>query len=436
MRIEKLNQTTKKNLLEDLLKRSPNSYEMYEEQVKAILDNVKKRGDEALFEYTEKFDGFCLDQQSVLVKEEEIEEAYTQVDRGLIEIIRKALKNIETYHEKQRQYSWFDSKPDGTILGQKVTPLHRVGVYVPGGKAVYPSSVLMNIVPAKVAGVDEIVMVTPPGKDGKVTPNTLVAAHEAGADVIYKVGGAQAIAALAYGTESIPKVDKIVGPGNIYVALAKKAVYGYVSIDAIAGPSEILVIADETANPRFVAADLLSQAEHDELASAILVTTSEELARKVSDEVDGFLKELSRSEIIRKSLDNYGYILVADTMDDVIDIANEIASEHLEIQTKNPYDVMTKIRNAGAIFIGEYASEPLGDYFAGPNHVLPTNGTAKFFSPLSVDDFIKKSSIISYSREALEPLSEDIQKFAKAEGLTAHANSIRVRFEEDDDIKE
>ena len=362
------------------------------------------------------------------LKEEEIEEAYTQVDRGLIEIIRKALKNIETYHEKQRQYSWFDSKPDGTILGQKVTPLHRVGVYVPGGKAVYPSSVLMNIVPAKVAGVDEIVMVTPPGKDGKVTPNTLVAAHEAGADVIYKVGGAQAIAALAYGTESIPKVDKIVGPGNIYVALAKKAVYGYVSIDAIAGPSEILVIADETANPRFVAADLLSQAEHDELASAILVTTSEELARKVSDEVDGFLKELSRSEIIRKSLDNYGYILVADTMDDVIDIANEIASEHLEIQTKNPYDVMTKVRNAGAIFIGEYASEPLGDYFAGPNHVLPTNGTAKFFSPLSVDDFIKKSSIIGYSEEALRDIHKDIEAFAEAEQLTAHANSIKVRF--------
>ena len=346
-----------------------------------------------------------------------------------MEIIRKALLNIRTYHEKQRQYSWFDSKPDGTILGQKVTPLHRVGVYVPGGKAVYPSSVLMNIVPAKVAGVDEIVMVTPPGKDGKVTPNTLVAAHEAGADVIYKVGGAQAIAALAYGTESIPKVDKIVGPGNIYVALAKKAVYGYVSIDAIAGPSEILVIADETANPRFVAADLLSQAEHDELASAILVTTSEELARKVSDEVDGFLKELSRSEIIRKSLDNYGYILVADTMDDVIDIANEIASEHLEIQTKNPYDVMTKVRNAGAIFIGEYASEPLGDYFAGPNHVLPTNGTAKFFSPLSVDDFIKKSSIIGYSEEALRGIHKDIEAFAEAEQLTAHANSIKVRFE-------
>ena len=429
MRIQRLTKDAKENLLEDLLKRSPNNYGQYEQGVQEILAHVKEEKDQAVFAYTKKFDQADITADNIKVTEEEIEEAYKEVDPKLVEIIRKALLNIRTYHEKQRQYSWFDSKPDGTILGQKVTPLHRVGVYVPGGKAVYPSSVLMNIVPAKVAGVDEIVMVTPPGKDGKVTPNTLVAAHEAGADVIYKVGGAQAIAALAYGTESIPKVDKIVRPGNIYVALAKKAVYGYVSIDAIAGPSEILVIADETANPRFVAADLLSQAEHDELASAILVTTSEELARKVSDEVDGFLKELSRSEIIRKSLDNYGYILVADTMDDVIDIANEIASEHLEIQTKNPYDVMTKIRNAGAIFIGEYASEPLGDYFAGPNHVLPTNGTAKFFSPLSVDDFIKKSSIIGYSEEALRDIHKDIEAFAEAEQLTAHANSIKVRFE-------
>lgn len=429
MRIQRLTKDAKENLQEDLLKRSPNNYGQYEQGVQEILAHVKEEKDQAVFAYTKKFDQADITADNIKVTEEEIEEAYKEVDPKLVEIIRKALLNIRTYHEKQRQYSWFDSKPDGTILGQKVTPLHRVGVYVPGGKAVYPSSVLMNIVPAKVAGVDEIVMVTPPGKDGKVTPNTLVAAHEAGADVIYKVGGAQAIAALAYGTESIPKVDKIVGPGNIYVALAKKAVYGYVSIDAIAGPSEILVIADETANPRFVAADLLSQAEHDELASAILVTTSEELARKVSDEVDGFLKELSRSEIIRKSLDNYGYILVADTMDDVIDIANEIASEHLEIQTKNPYDVMTKVRNAGAIFIGEYASEPLGDYFAGPNHVLPTNGTAKFFSPLSVDDFIKKSSIIGYSEEALRDIHKDIEAFAEAEQLTAHANSIKVRFE-------
>ena len=362
--------------------------------------------------------------------EEENRQAYELVAEELVTIIRKALANIQSYHEKQRQYSWFDSKPDGTILGQKVTALQRVGVYVPGGKAAYPSSVLMNIVPAKVAGVEEIVMVTPPGRDGKVNPNTLVAAHEAGADVIYKVGGAQAVGALAYGTSCIPKVDKIVGPGNIYVALAKKAVYGHVSIDAIAGPSEILVIADESANPRYVAADLLSQAEHDELASAILVTTSEELAEAVSKEVDRFLQELSRSEIIRKSLDNYGYILVAESMEDAIDIANEIASEHLEIQTRNPYDVMTRIRNAGAIFIGEYASEPLGDYFAGPNHVLPTNGTARFFSPLSVDDFIKKSSIIGYSREALERIHTDIEAFAQAEQLTAHANSIKVRFED------
>ena len=432
MRIQKLNSDTKKNLLEDLLKRSPNNYGQYEASVKEILEKVKEEKDAAVFAYTAKFDGAELTADTIEVTDAEIEEAYAQVDDTLLTVIRKAKDNIESYHAKQRQNSWFDSKPDGTILGQKITPLHRVGVYVPGGKAVYPSSVLMNVMPAKVAGVDEIIMVTPPGKNGKVSPNTLVAAKEAGVNKIYKVGGAQAIAALAYGTESIPKVDKIVGPGNIYVALAKKAVYGHVSIDSIAGPSEILVVADETANPRYVAADLLSQAEHDELASAILVTTSEKLAHEVSDQVDGFLKELSRAEIISKSLDNYGYILLADTMEDVIDVANEIASEHLEIQTKNPFEVMTKIRNAGAIFIGEYASEPLGDYFAGPNHILPTNGTAKFFSPLSVDDFIKKSSIISYSREALQKVHKDIESFAKAEQLTAHANSIHVRFEEED----
>lgn len=432
MRIQKLNKATKQNLLEDLLKRSPNSYGQYEESVHAILSAVKEERDAAVFAFTEKFDGAHLDASNIQVTEAEIEEAYEKVDDKLLGVIRKSLKNIEEYHAKQRQNSWFDSKPDGTILGQKVTPLQRVGVYVPGGKAVYPSSVLMNVMPAKVAGVDEIIMVTPPGSDGKVNPNTLVAAKEAGVDKIYKVGGAQAIGALAYGTESIPKVDKIVGPGNIYVALAKKAVYGHVSIDSIAGPSEILVVADETANPKYVAADLLSQAEHDELASSILVTTSETLAKAVSDEVDQFLEVLSRADIIRKSLDNYGYILLADTMDDVIDVANEIASEHLEIQTKNPFEVMTKIRNAGAIFIGEYASEPLGDYFAGPNHILPTNGTAKFFSPLSVDDFVKKSSIISYSREALEKVHHDIELFAKAEQLTAHANSIHVRFEEEE----
>ena len=429
MRIQRLDENTKKNLLEDLLKRSPNQYPEYEKRVAAILEEVRENRDKAVFAFTKKFDGADISAKTIVVTEEEIKEAYSLVDPSLIEIIRKAKENIRVYHEKQKQYSWFDSKPTGTMLGQKVTPLHRVGVYVPGGKAVYPSSVLMNILPAKVAGVDEIIMTTPPGKDGKVNPNTLVAAKEAGVDVIYKVGGAQAIGAMAYGTESIPKVDKIVGPGNIYVALAKKAVYGHVNIDSIAGPSEILVIADETANPRYVAADLLSQAEHDELASAILVTTSEELAKKVSEQVEIFVEELTRTEIMRKSLDNYGYILVADTMEDVIDIANEIASEHLEIMTKNPYDVMMKIRNAGAIFIGEYSSEPLGDYFAGPNHVLPTNGTAKFFSPLSVDDFIKKSSIIAYSREALEEIHLDIEHFAEAEQLTAHANSIKVRFE-------
>ena len=436
MRIVELTDESKNNILENLLKRSPNSYGKFESAVAEILLNIKTKGDEALFEYTKNFDKADINADNIVVTEAEIEEAYSLVDPELIEVIRKAIVNIRSFHEKQKQYSWFDSKPDGSILGQKVTPLSRVGVYVPGGKAAYPSSVLMNVIPAKVAGVEQIVMVTPPGKDGKVNPNTLVAANEAGVDVIYKVGGAQAIAALAYGTESIAKVDKIVGPGNIYVALAKKAVFGYVSIDSVAGPSEILVLADETANPRYVAADLLSQAEHDELASAILVTTSEELANKVSEYVDMFVSKLKRKEILQKSLDNYGYILVTDTMQDAIDTANDIASEHLEIVTKNPFDTMTRIKNAGAIFLGENSSEPLGDYFAGPNHVLPTNGTAKFFSPLSVDDFIKKSSIISYSREALEPLSEDIQKFAKAEGLTAHANSIRVRFEEDDDIKE
>lgn len=430
MRILKLTKETQNNILENLLKRSPNSYGEFESRVNDIIQNVREKRDEAIFEYTLKFDGATIDQDNIRVTEEEIKEAYEQVDPKLLDVIRKALVNIRDYHAKQKQYSWFDSDESGIILGQKVTPLKTVGVYVPGGKAVYPSSVLMNVIPAKVAGVSNIIMTTPCGKDGKVYPSTLVAAKEAGVDAIYKVGGAQAIAALAFGTESIPKVDKIVGPGNIYVALAKKAVFGYVSIDSIAGPSEIMVLTDETANPRFVAADLLSQAEHDEMASAILVTTSETLAEQVSVEVDKFVETLSRKEIIRKSLDNYGYILVADTMQDAIDTVNEIASEHLELVTKNPFETMTKIRNAGAIFIGEYSSEPLGDYFAGPNHVLPTNGTAKFFSPLSVDDFIKKSSIISYSREALEPVYKDIVQFAECEKLTAHANSIRVRFED------
>lgn len=429
MRILELNDETKKDILTNLLKRSPNSYGEYEGRVNAIIEDIKARRDEAVFEYTAKFDGFNLNENNIVVTEEEIAAAYEEIDSELVEIIRRALVNIREYHEKQKRNSWFDAKPDGTILGQKITPLSRVGVYVPGGKAAYPSSVLMNVMPAKVAGVEEIIMCTPPGMDGKIYCGTLVAAKEAGVDVIYKVGGAQAIAAMAYGTESVPKVDKIVGPGNIYVALAKKAVYGQVGIDSIAGPSEIMVLADESANPRFVAADLLSQAEHDELASAILVTTSKDLANKVSEEVDGFVDILSRKEIMQKSLDNYGYILIAKDMDEAIDVVNEIASEHLELVTKNPFETMTKIKNAGAIFLGEYSSEPLGDYFAGPNHVLPTNGTAKFFSPLEVDDFIKKSSIISYSREALMDIHTDIEKFAKAEGLTAHANSIAVRFE-------
>lgn len=430
MRIVKLNEDAKKNILADLLKRDPNNYDQYAESVNAIVEDVKKRKDQALFEYTKKFDGADLNSSNIRVTEEEIQEALNTIDAKLLEVMKKAMKNIRAYHEKQKQYSWFDSQPNGTMLGQKVTALESVGVYVPGGKASYPSSVLMNIIPAEVAGVERIVMVTPPGKDGKVNPVTLAAAHIAGATEVYKVGGAQAVAALAFGTESIPRVNKIVGPGNIYVALAKKAVYGHVSIDSIAGPSEILVIADETANPRFVAADLLSQAEHDELASAILVTTSQELAQKVSKEIEEFLKTLSRREILEKSLNNYGYLLVVDTLEDAIDTANEIASEHLEIVTKNPFEVMTKIKNAGAIFIGEYSSEPLGDYFAGPNHVLPTNGTAKFFSPLGVDDYIKKSSIIYYSKEALEPIHKDIIQFAESEQLTAHANSIRVRFEQ------
>ena len=433
MRKIKLTKDAIEGLLDNLLKRSPNNYGQYADAVEEIVNTVKKERDAALFRYTKQFDGVDLTADTLKVTQSEMDEAYSIVSEDSVRVIRRSIENIRTYHEKQKRNSWFDAKPDGTILGQKITALRRVGVYVPGGKAVYPSSVLMNILPAKVAGVQQIVMVTPPGKDGKVNPNTLVAANEAGVDVIYKVGGAQAIAALAFGTETIPKVDKIVGPGNIFVALAKKAVYGYVSIDSIAGPSEILVIADETANPRFVAADLLSQAEHDELASAILVTTSEKLADAVSEEVDQFLTELSRRAILEKSLENYGYILIAEDMDQAVDIANEIASEHMEIVTKNPFEVMTQIQNAGAIFLGEYSSEPLGDYFAGPNHVLPTNGTAKFFSPLSVDDFIKKSSIIYYSKKALEPAKDDIIKFAEIESLTAHANSIRVRFENEKD---
>ena len=431
MRIVTLSKESRQNLLDSLLKRSPGNYGQYQDTVQEIVDRVKTKGDQALFELTRKFDWEGVDASNVKVTEAEVQEAYDTIDLQLVETIRKSLKNIREYHEKQKQHSWFDTTPEGTMLGQKVTPLASAGVYVPGGKAVYPSSVLMNIVPAKIAGVVHVVMCTPCNKEGKVNPAVLVAAKEAGADEVYKVGGAQAIAAMAFGTESIPKVDKITGPGNIFVALAKKAVSGFVSIDSIAGPSEILVLADETANPRYVAADLLSQAEHDEMASAILVTTSKELAEKVSKEVDAFVKILSRKEIISKSLDNYGYILVAETLEDAIETVDLIASEHLEIVTKNPFEVMMKVKNAGAIFLGEYSSEPLGDYFAGPNHILPTNGTARFFSPVSVDDFIKKSSIIYYSREALQRVHKDIEYFAKAEQLTAHANSIAVRFEDE-----
>lgn len=429
MRIVQLTDKTKEDILNNLLKRSPGHYSQYETVVNDIIDKVRRERDDALFSYTRQFDGFALNADNIRVTGEEIEEAYRRLKPELVEVIRRSAENIRLFHVRQLRNSWFDAKEDGTILGMKLTPIARAGVYVPGGKAAYPSSVLMNVIPAKVAGVGEIIMATPPGADGSVDPGTIVAAHIAGVDTIYKVGGAQAIAAMAFGTQSVPKVDKITGPGNIFVALAKKAVYGYVSIDSIAGPSEILVLADETANPRFVAADLLSQAEHDELASAILITDSAKLAGEVSDYVDELTEKLSRRDIIRKSLDNYGYILLAEKMGDAIDAVNEIASEHLEILTRNPFEVMTRIRNAGAIFLGEYASEPLGDYFAGPNHILPTNGTAKFFSPVNVDDFIKKTSIISYSRDALEKIHTDIEAFAESEGLTAHANSIRVRFE-------
>ena len=429
MRIIELTKETKNNILNDLLKRSPNNYGEYEETVNRIIEQVRERGDRAVFDYTRQFDKCELTAENLVVTEDEIKEAYQALDDALIGTMRKSAENIRAFHEKQVRHSFFTTKPDGSILGQRITPLERAGVYVPGGKAAYPSSVLMNVVPAKVAGVSEIIMTTPPGKDGKVNPGTLVAADLAGVDRIYKAGGAQAIAAMAFGTESIPKVDKITGPGNIFVALAKKAVFGYVSIDSVAGPSEILVLADNTADPRYVAADLLSQAEHDELASAILITDSRELAEKVSAEAEHFTKQLSREEIIRKSLDNYGYILVAEHMDDAVEAANDIASEHMEILTKDPFQTMTKVKNAGAIFLGEYSSEPLGDYFAGPNHILPTNGTAKFFSPLGVDDFIKKTSIISYSREALLRDHEDIERFAKSEGLTAHANSVAVRLQ-------
>lgn len=429
MKIVELNDSSKRELTETLSKRNTNSFGDIEKTVSDIISNVKANGDKAVFEYTKKFDGFDLNSDNIRVTDEEIQAAFDSMDDNFIRILNDAAENIRVFHEKQKRISWIDTDANGSILGQKFTPIEIAGVYVPGGKAAYPSSVLMNIIPAKVAGVERIIMCTPCNKEGKVNAGTLVAAKIAGADEVYKVGGAQAIAAMAYGTESIPKVYKICGPGNIFVALAKKAVYGQVSIDSIAGPSEILVLSDETTNPRYAAADLLSQAEHDEMASAILITTSMDVAEKVSEEVDGFIAKLERAEIIKKSIDNFGVIFVADNMDTAIDAANEIASEHLEILTKNPFEIMPKIKNAGAIFMGDYSSEPLGDYYAGPNHILPTNGTAKFFSPVNVDDFMKKTSLISYSYDGLLKAHEDIEYFAKQEGLTAHANSIHVRFE-------
>ncbi len=428
MKTSVLNEKTMENILSDLLKRAPGQYREYEKTVGEIVENVRTKGDEAVFSYTKQFDKWDINEKNIRVSEEEIDEAYASFDKELIRVMERSAKNIIDYHNRQVTNSWIDTRSDGTVLGQKVTPIESVGVYVPGGKAVYPSSTLMCVLPAVVAGVKRIIMTTPAGSDGKVAKATLVAAKIAGVTEIYKTGGAQAIAAMAFGTGSIPKVDKIVGPGNIFVALAKKAVFGYVSIDSIAGPSEILVIADESADPSYVAADLLSQAEHDELASSILITTSIELADKVSEKIEEYIKVLDRALIIRKSLDNYGHILIAKDIDEACAAANRIASEHVEILTKDPYSVMTKIDNAGAIFLGEYSSEPLGDYFAGPDHVLPTNGTAKFFSPLGVDAFIKRTSLISYSKEALYEASDDIMKFANAEGLTAHANSIGVRF--------
>ncbi|SNX54542.1 histidinol dehydrogenase [Thermoanaerobacterium sp. RBIITD] len=394
--------------------------------VDEIIENVKTYGDKALSSYTLKFDGVTIDDNSFEVEKEEIDDAYNKVGMSFINAIRKAIKNITEYHENQKQKTWMDFK-GGIVYGQKVRALEKVGIYVPGGTASYPSSVLMNAIPAKVAGVKEIIMVTPPGKDG-LNPYVLVAANEIGICKIYKVGGAQAVAALAFGTKSIPKVDKIVGPGNIYVAMAKRSLYGYVDIDMVAGPSEVLVIADEYANPTYVAADLLSQAEHDPMASAMLVTTSYELSRDVSSEIERQMQYLKRKDIINKSIEDYGAIIIVKELDDAIEIANQIAPEHLELDIKNPFEMIGGIKNAGAVFLGENSPEPLGDYMAGPNHVLPTSGTARFFSPLSVDDFIKKMSILYYDKESLKSVSDDIIELAESEGLDAHANSIKVRY--------
>ncbi|MDI3518820.1 MAG: histidinol dehydrogenase [Caldanaerobacter sp.] len=398
-------------------------------RVEDIIENVRERKDKALFEYTYMYDGINLNSETVKVKEEEIKKAYEEVKEDFLKALDKAIKNITEFHEKQKEKTWMDFK-EGIVYGQVLRPLSSVGIYVPGGTASYPSSVLMNGIPAKVAGVERIVMVSPAGKKG-ISSYVLVAADKIGIKEIYKIGGAQAVAALAFGTESIPKVDKIVGPGNIYVAMAKRALYGYVDIDMVAGPSEILVIADESASPKYVAADLLSQAEHDVMASSILVTTSKELAEKVKKEIERQMEYLERKEIIAESLKNFGAIIVVDNLKEAIGIANEIAPEHLELVIENPFEILGEIKNAGAVFLGEFSPEPLGDYLAGPNHVLPTSGTARFFSPLSVRDFVKKMNVLYYSKEALSSVKDDVITLAEAEGLTAHANSVKVRFYND-----
>ncbi|MCI8804975.1 MAG: histidinol dehydrogenase [Clostridiales bacterium] len=425
----------KKNneIIDKILGRSKFEYGDEPSKVEKIVNDIKNNGDEALFKYTKTFDGIELNKSNIRITKEEIDKAYSEIDPKLIEVMKRSAERIRVFHEKQKRISWLEPEKSGELLGQLILPLSSVGVYVPGGKAAYPSSVLMNVIPAKVAGVEKIIMVTPPDKNGKISANTIVAAVEAGVTHIYKVGGAQAVAALAFGTESIPKVNKIVGPGNIYVALAKRCVFGYVGLDSVAGPSEILVIADESANPSYVAADLLSQAEHDELASSVLITTSMEFAEKVNYEIERQTERLERKDIIKKSLDNYGAVIVVESIDTAVELCNQIAPEHMEICTKEPFFVLPKIKNAGAVFLGNYTPEPLGDYMAGPNHVLPTSGTAKFFSPLSVDDFIKKSSVLAFSKEAFDKLGNDVIKFAEAEGLTAHANSVKIRMQTKED---
>ena len=430
IRIIDARQGNNKEAYEGLVTRTQMDMGDIHDKVNNIVTDVRKRGDDAILEYTERFDRVRLTAAHMKVTGEELEAAYEKIDERLLSVIRKAKANIEAFHQRQKEKSWFSPEEDGVILGQLFRAIEVAGVYVPGGTAPLPSSVLMNIVPAKVAGVRSIIMATPPSADGTIHPAILVAAREAGADAIFKIGGAQAVAALAFGTTSVPRVDKIVGPGNIYVNMAKRIVYGHCAIDMFAGPSDITVLADETANPRFAAADLLSQAEHDVLSSAVLVTTSERVAEGVREEIERQFRTLSRKSILEESLKNNCAIVLVDDLAQGVDTVNRIAPEHLEVCVANPFDLLGDIRNAGAIFLGNYATEPLGDYFAGPNHVLPTSGTARFFSPLNVGDFMKKSSLISYTQKGLARIKDDIVLFAEAEGLDAHANAIKVRFEE------